>query len=249
MQAGESDGGAEREAVRMDMTGSSGIFAVPAEHFPGLVALIVTPLALWAVVSIIHRFADHGSASALRLSRCLRAMTFPAKAAVVAMVIGATVHAAIVPTHWGDERVLAVLFILDTLGFMGATVWIIASRPHWQLVSAAMLGGTVAGYAFYLAKGWETADPVGMTVSLIELSGFFLLLLSGDAAFTDPGRRNRLVLSSLVLRPHSSLGPWRPQGRLRPLPRLQWRLESMALGHGCDGPGSSGARQSNSPSQ
>ena len=60
-----------------------------------------------------------------------------------------------------------------------------------------MLGGTVAGYAFYLAKGWETADLVGMTVSLIELSGFFVVLLSGHAAFTDPGRRKRLLLSSL----------------------------------------------------
>jgi hypothetical protein len=80
---------------------------------------------------------------------------------------------------------------------MGAALWTIASRPHWQLVSAAMLGGTVAGYAFYLAKGWETTDPVGMTVSLIELSEFFLLVLAGHTAFTDPARRNRLVLSSL----------------------------------------------------
>ena len=154
------------------------------------------------------------------------------------MVIGATVHAAIVPTHWGDERVLAALFILDTLGFIGATVWTLASRPHWQLVSAAMLGGTVAGYAFYLAKGWETADPVGMTVSLIELSGFFLLLFSGHTAFTDPGRRNRLVLelSRCLDRIHR-----RDRGCHRNRCGHRLRRDGVSspwlVGHGCDGRG------------
>ena len=181
----------------MDMTGNNGIFVVPAEHVPGLIALLATPLVLWVGVCSIRWFAKKGSAGALRLSGRLSALSFPAKAAVVAMVIGATVHAAIVPTHWGDARVLAVLFILDSLGFIGAVVWTLTSRPHWQLVSAAMLGGTVAGYAFYLAKGWESADPVGMAVSLIELSGCFLVLLAGHTAFADPVRRNRLVLSSL----------------------------------------------------
>ena len=58
----------------------------------------------------------------------------------------------------GCLAAVALAFILDTMGFLGTMVWTIASRPYWQVVSAAMLGGTVAGYAFYLAKGWETAD-------------------------------------------------------------------------------------------
>ena len=187
----------EREGPRvMDMTGSNGIFVVPAEHFPGLIALIATPLVLWVGVRVIRWGARNGSTTAQRLSGRLSALSFPAKAAVVAMVIGATVHAAIVPTHWGEDRVLAILFLVDTAGFLAAAMWTIADRPHWQLVSAAMLGGTVAGYAFYLAKGWETADPVGMTVSLVELFGFFTVVLAGHTAFIDPVRRNRLALAS-----------------------------------------------------
>ena len=181
----------------MHMSGSDGIFVVPSEHFPGLVALIATPLVLWAVLGLIHWRARAGSAKAQRLSERLAAWPLPAKASVIAMVIGATVHAAIVPTHWADDRVLAVLFLLDTLGFIGALLWTVAGRRYWQVASAAMLGGTVAGYAFYLVKGWETADPVGMATGLIELSGFFVLVLAAHTAFTDPARDKSLVLSSL----------------------------------------------------
>jgi hypothetical protein len=181
----------------VNMTGSNGIFVVPAEHFPGLIALIATVLVLWAGVWVIRWRANADSGWALRVSGHLARLSFPAKAAVVAMTIGATVHAAIVPTHWGDERVLAILFIVDTVGFIGAALWTLMDGRYWQFVSAAMLGGTVAGYAFYLAKGWETADPVGMAVSLIELSGFFLLVLAGHTVFTDPVRRRLLVVSSL----------------------------------------------------
>jgi hypothetical protein len=177
----------------MNMTGSNGIFVVPAEHFPGLIALLATPVLLWAGLRMLRWRANGSSAWAARL----RALPFAAKVAVIAMTIGATVHAAIVPTHWSDDRVLAVLFIFDTLGFVGASVWTILGRRHWAIISAAMLGGTVAGYAFYLAKGWETADVVGMTVSLIELSGFFALALAGHTAFSDPARRNWLAVTSL----------------------------------------------------
>jgi hypothetical protein len=187
---------AEDGQAPMDMTGSNGIFVVPAEHFPGLIALIATPLVLVAGVMLVRWRMRTGSAWAQRVSYCVGGLSLQAKVAVVAMTMGATVHAAVVPTHWADDRVLAILFVLDTLGFLAATTWAILSWRHWQLVSAAMLGGTVAGYAFYLAKGWETADPVGMAVSLIELAGFLVLVLAGHSAFADPARRRRLMASS-----------------------------------------------------
>jgi hypothetical protein len=180
----------------MDMTGSNGIFGVPAEHFPGLIALVATPLVLVAGVMLVRWRTRAGSAWAQRFSDRLGGLSLPANVAVVAMTLGATVHAAVVPTHWGDARVLAILFVLDTLGFLAATTWAIVGWRHWQLAAAAMLGGTVAGYAFYLAKGWETADLVGMAVSLIELAGFLVLVLAGHTAFADPARRRRLLASS-----------------------------------------------------
>jgi hypothetical protein len=178
--------------MHMNMTGSNGIFSVPAEHLPGLIALIATAFLFMAGAGVLRWKARAGSPRAMRL----RALPFPAKVAVVAMTFGATVHAAIIPTHWAADRVLAVLFILDTLGFAAVAAWTVLQRRHWQLLSAAMLGGTVLGYAFYLGRGWETADPVGMLVSLIELSGFFVVVLAGHTAFATPAPRYRLPAGS-----------------------------------------------------
>src|SRR5580704_14995843 len=79
---------------------------------------------------------------------------------LIGPLVGALVHAAIVPTHWGDERVTAILFIVDTAGFALAFWWTFMARTAWRLVVAAMLGGTACVYALYILKGWETMDPV-----------------------------------------------------------------------------------------
>jgi hypothetical protein len=178
--------------MHMNMTGGNGIFTVPAQHLPGLIALMATALLLVAGAGVLRWRAQAGSVGARRL----QSLPFPAKAAVVALTFGATVHAAIIPTHWAEDRAVAILFILDTLGFAFAAAWTVLQRRHWQLLSAAMLGGTVAGYAFYLGRGWETADPVGMVVSLIELAGFFVVVLAGHTAFAAPAPRYRLAASS-----------------------------------------------------
>ena len=76
------------------------------------------------------------------LRRRLDALSFAAKVVLLGTLVGALVHAVIVPTHWGDARVTAILFIVDTIGFAIAFWWTFTSRRHWRLVSVAMLGGT-----------------------------------------------------------------------------------------------------------
>ncbi len=115
------------------------------------------------------------------------APSFVGRVALVGMLAGAAVHAAIVPTHWGDSTVLAVLFIADAVGFVAASVWVLLGGRHWRLVSAGMLGGTVAGYVLYLAKGWETADPVGSLTTGVELVAALMLVM--------PERRPAGILS------------------------------------------------------
>ena len=183
--------------MHMSMTGSNGILSVPSEHVPGLIALVATPLVLWALVVLVGRASGRGRPWAQRLDRRLRDLPFAGKVAAVAMVVGATVHAAIVPTHWGDDQVLAILFVVDALGFLVASWWTVTGRRHWPSASAAMLGGTVAGYAFYLVRGWETPDPVGMLTSTVELAGFFVVVLAGHSSFADPERRRRMLAASV----------------------------------------------------
>jgi hypothetical protein len=85
-------------------------------------------------------------------------------------LIGALVHAALVPTHWADDHNVALLFIVDTAGFALAMAWILLRRRHWAAVSAAMLLGTAGVYAWYLLTGREDPDIVGLLTTAIELA-------------------------------------------------------------------------------
>src|SRR5277367_2225615 len=154
--------------LAMHMTGSSGVLSVPSEHLPGLIALVLVGPVVWMALAGLRALAARRVAWADRAQVRLDRLPFAAKVVLFASLVGALVHAVIVPTHWGDERVTAVLFIVDTIGFGVAFWWTFTERAHWRLVSVAMLGGTACIYAFYILKGWETMDVVGLVTTTIE---------------------------------------------------------------------------------
>jgi hypothetical protein len=172
----------------MQMTGSNGILSVPSEHLPGLIVLVVITPVLWVGLCGLRALAGGGAAWAAGLVRRFDGLSFTARAALFATLVGALVHAAIIPTHWGDARVTAILFIVDTVGFAVAFVWTLGARRHWRLVDLAMLGGTAIAYALYILNGWETADPVGLITTTVELAAA-LLLLSPPPASSPAGTR------------------------------------------------------------
>jgi hypothetical protein len=183
--------------LAMTMSGSNGIFSVPAEHRPGLVVLVVIAPVLWLALSALRAWARAGSAPALRYVDRYDGLTFTAKAVLFATLVGAAVHVAIVPTHWADERVTAILFIVDAAAFLIAFFWTFTSRNHWQLVSVAITGGTAVAYAFYILRGWETMDLVGLLTTTIEFAAA-LMVLSPVLANT-PSREHRVALAALPL--------------------------------------------------
>jgi len=160
----------------MQMSGPNGAFAVPAEHLPGLVALVALPVVVWALLCGVYALADRGVGWAARLVAHLDSLPLGARAALLGSLAGATVHAAIVPTHWHDERLTAILFVVDAAGFAVAFAWTLLGRRHWQLVSVAMLGGTVGYYAWYLLTGRETLDLVGLVTTAVELTAALVVL-------------------------------------------------------------------------
>jgi hypothetical protein len=95
-------------------------------------------MALAGLRALAARRVGWADRAQIRLDR----LPFAAKVVLFGTLLGALVHAVIVPTHWGDERVTAILFILDTIGFAIAFWWTFTARAHWRLVSVAMLGGT-----------------------------------------------------------------------------------------------------------
>jgi hypothetical protein len=183
----------------MQMTGSNGIFSVPSEHLPGLIALIVFPLAAWCVIAVIRAGANRGYRRTAALNARLDSLSFTARVTLVAMLVGAVVHAAIIPTHWSDSRVLALLFVADVVGFLAASVWLVLQRPHWRLAAFGMLAGTVAGYVFYALKGWETPDPVGLITTGVELTAGLVLLMPAAARSGAPIGRRWTLLASMPI--------------------------------------------------
>ena len=109
-------------------------------------------------------------------------MSFSARAALFGSLVGAVVHIVLVPTHWGDERTTAILFIVDTVGFAAAFVWAYADWAHWRSIATAMLCGTASVYAWYILTGRETADLVGLITTTIELATGLVVLASIGAA-------------------------------------------------------------------
>jgi len=190
----------------MQMTGSNGILSVPSEHWPGLVALIVFPLVAWLAVAAVRAGSSRGSKPAVTLQRRIDAISSAGRLALLAMLVGAAVHAAMVPTHWGDSRPMAILFVADTVGFLVASAWLFMGRPHWRLGALAMLGGTVVGYALYLLMGWETADPVGMLTTGIELAAALILVMPDRALAGAAAGRRWAPLASIPIAAVAVLG-------------------------------------------
>ena len=165
----------------MHMTGSHGLFTIPPEHLPGLIALVVFPLVCWATINGCRAMAARGHVWAVGLMRRYDRLPAAGHLALFGLGVGAVVHAAIVPTHWADSRVTALLFIVDSAGLLAAAVWTVLGGRGWRIVSSAMLSGTAAGYVLYLVEHWETADIVGVLTSAIEL-GVALVLLAPESA-------------------------------------------------------------------
>ena len=67
----------------MEMTGSNGIFSVPSEHLPGLIALVGLSPLLWIILSSLHAKARAGSARASRLLDRYDALSFTARAVML----------------------------------------------------------------------------------------------------------------------------------------------------------------------
>ncbi len=79
-----------------------------------------------------------------------------------------------------------MLFVADTIGFGVAFWWTFGARRHWRLLAVTMLGGTAAAYALYILKGWESADPVGLITTTVELAAALIVLSPAPRTSSAP---------------------------------------------------------------
>lgn len=178
------------------MSDSGGLLSVPAEHLPGLVALVALLLSVGVASYVLRALATrHVGWAEAAVARWER-LSFAARTALLGVCAGAVVHAALVPTHWSEERTIALLFVADVVGFAMAATWILRGRRHWKAVALAMLGATTGVYAWYLLTGREDADLVGLLTTTVELAAGLVVvwaMIANDAPDAAPRRSRRLA--------------------------------------------------------
>ncbi len=152
----------------------------------------------WLAIAGCRVLRDHEVGWASTLLLRLEELSFEAKVALLASFAGGIVHAALVPTHWTDDRVTAVLFGADAAGFAVAFVWALGARRHWRLVVLGMLMATVGGYAFYILRGWETVDLVGLVTTTIELAAGLTVVAAIQRRTASVGLRGPLVAAASI---------------------------------------------------
>ncbi len=192
--------------VAMQMTGSSGILSVPSEHVAGLVVLVAVLPAVWIALWGLRTLANRNLNWAAHLSQRFDGLSFAAKTVLFASLVGAAVHAAIVPAHWADARVTAILFVLDAVAFAFVFVWTFTSRRHWRPISVALLSGTAGAYALYVLRGWETTDLIGLLTTTVELGAALVVLSPAVPSSGSPSRERWLALSAVTVAMVTLLG-------------------------------------------
>lgn len=162
--------------MHMEAESSGGFWSVSAEHLPGLVALVATPVVVAVAVLGCRQLAARGSSVGSAGARVIDRLSVAARVTLVACLIGATVHAAMVSTHWHDERSTAWWFAIDAVGFLVAAGWTLLGRAGWRTAGLGMLAVTSAAYIYYVAERGERLDIVGLATTTVELAAAMFLL-------------------------------------------------------------------------
>ena len=93
------------------------------EHGPALVAVLLTPPVLAAVLFAAAFLAQHGSRLAALWLMALGSVQPVIRLVALLLVLDATLHAGLVPAHAGHAALLAVLFGLDALALLLVAIW------------------------------------------------------------------------------------------------------------------------------
>jgi len=145
------------------------------EHGPALVAVLLTPPVLAAVLFAAAFLAQHGSRLAALWLMALGSVQPVVRLVALLLVLDATLHAGLVPAHAGHAALLAVLFGLDALALLLVAIWTTVAEG-WEPVALALLVANLVAYALFVDTGREAADVVGLGCKLLELFAIALIV-------------------------------------------------------------------------
>lgn len=171
----------------MDL-GASPRWGVAAEHFSGLEAMLFAPIVVWMALRATHLAAGMGSERARRWLARYDEAPLARRAAAWLLVATSLIHLALVPAHRQQEPGTALLFEMDAMLFLLASVKLV-SVSRWRGMSALLLVANITVYLGYLLSGREEVDQLGIATKLIELTALGLILIPSRS--NTPARRSR----------------------------------------------------------
>jgi hypothetical protein len=149
---------------------------VPAvhDHSAVEVALLFLPVAVLATLVALEWGARSGVRAMARFHRAYSTSEPWTKAAVLYMLISATVHLALIPAHL-REPLTAALFGVDALSLTAISALSFVTS-WWRPVAVGLLLSGIGAYALYVAMGRDAVDSVGILTKVVELAALALIV-------------------------------------------------------------------------
>jgi hypothetical protein len=166
------------------------------DHAVALLALLYLPVVIMAVLVALEIGARAGLVAAADLRRAYLNSAPTVRLAALGMVISATIHLALAPSHWAEDHVRSVLFVLDGIGLGGVAITALTLRlPAWRVAAVGLLGAQICAYLGYVAAGVERPDAIGIATKLVELAAIGLVLAGSSHRVGSEGSWLRQLAS------------------------------------------------------
>ena len=150
------------------------------EHDPALLALLYLPIAVFLVMFAIEAGYRAGVPAAIRMRAGYQALGPTSRLALLLISMTAWTHLALAPSHWEEDRLLAILFVLNGLALGGVALGALVVT-RWRGTAAFFLGASLIAYAFYVLTGREDFDAVGGFTKVVEAAALVLVLFGPRA--------------------------------------------------------------------
>jgi hypothetical protein len=140
------------------------------DHAGPIAALLYLPIVITGLLLALESGTRAGIPAAMRLRNAFIDSSSSARTAAFGMAISATIHLALAPSHWAEDHVRTVLFVLDGIALTAVAISaLLLPRSAWRVAAVALLSADVVAYFGYVLAGGEQLDAVGIATKLVEL--------------------------------------------------------------------------------
>lgn len=166
------------------------------DHGIAIVALLYLPIAITGVMLALEAGSRAGVPAAMRVRSAFITSSPGVRMAAFGMVVSATIHIALAPSHWSEDHVRTFLFIVDGVALTAVAIAALLLRfPLWRAAGVVLLSAEIVAYVGYVVAGMEQLDAVGIATKLVELAAIGVVLVDSIHHVDSSGNWLRELVS------------------------------------------------------